>query len=200
MQPHATVSGKKRMNESVAEMIWRPRGVFSEKYSDGERPRQTSFNVSWDAILVAAKFGLLSGADTTTFETMSLGPLALHNLVKHDTSILRNGFGPDGTGDNVHFNETTFSKLANANLGKDYYDPVSAGTIQHAHLTHSVVTNSNIFFREEHLPFAEGWSKPTTLISDATLDPIGTIIQNVSDWTETQSCEPLILGSGIVFH
>ncbi|KAF8207008.1 Cloroperoxidase [Mycena galopus ATCC 62051] len=194
------------------------------------------FNVNWDAILVAAKFGLLSGADATTFETMSLGPLALHNLVEHDASISRNDFGPDGTGDNVHFNETTFSTLANANPGKDYYDPVSAGAVQHARLAHSVATNPNvtntqkefklrsresalylsifgdpltgiaskefvqIFFREERLPFAEGWSKPTTLIDSSTLDPIGNIIQNASDWTETQSCEPLVLGSGIVFH
>ncbi|KAJ7209448.1 Peroxidase, family 2-domain-containing protein [Mycena haematopus] len=191
------------------------------------------FNVNWDTLLVAAKFGLLSGSDATTFETMSLGPLALHNLVEHDASISRNDFG-DGTGDNVHFNETTFSTLANANPGKDYYDPVAAGLVQRARLAHSVATNPNItntakdcklrtresalylsifgspvtgiapkefvqiFFREERLPFAEGWSKSKTLITSDTLSPIGKIVQNASDWTETTFCEPLVLGPGIV--
>ncbi|KAF8185291.1 Cloroperoxidase [Mycena galopus ATCC 62051] len=194
------------------------------------------FNVNWDAILVAAKFGLLSGADQTTFETMSLGPLALHNLVEHDASISRNDFGPDGTGDNVHFNETTFSTLANANPGKDYYDTTSAGMVQFARLSHSLATNPNvtntekefklrsresslylsifgnpltgiapkefvqIFFREERLPFAEGWSKSTTLIDVDTLAPLEELIHTASNWTETQNCEPLVLGSGIVFQ
>ncbi|KAF7360875.1 HEME-HALOPEROXIDASE domain-containing protein [Mycena sanguinolenta] len=192
------------------------------------------FNVNWDGILVAAKFGLLSGSDATTFETMGLGPLALHNLIEHDASISRNDFGPDGLGDNVHFNETTFSTLANANPGKNYYDPVSAGLVQRDRLAHSVATNPNvtntakefklrsresalylsifgdpltgiaskefvqIFFREERLPFAEGWTKPTTLITSDTLDPISKIVQSASNWTETESCEPLVLGSGIV--
>ncbi|KAJ7307749.1 Chloroperoxidase [Mycena albidolilacea] len=193
------------------------------------------FNLNWDAILVAAKFGLLSGGDAGTFETMSLGPLALHNLVEHDASISRNDFGPDGTGDNVHFNETTFATLANANPGKDYYDPVAAGQVQRDRLAHSIATNPNvtntakefklrsresamylsifgdpltgiapkkfvqIFFREERLPFAEGWTKPKTFITAATLSPISHIIQNASEWTATSSCEPLILGPGVVF-
>ncbi|KAJ6454347.1 Chloroperoxidase [Mycena sanguinolenta] len=192
------------------------------------------FNVNWDGILLAAKFGLLSGSDATTFETLSLGPLALHNLVEHDASISRNDFGPDGTGDNVHFNETTFSTLANANPGKDYYDPVSAGLVQRDRLAHSVATNPNvtntakefklrsresalylsifgdpltgiaskefvqIFFREERLPFAEGWTKPTTLITSDTMNPLSRIIQSASNWTETTSCEPLVLGPGVV--
>ncbi|KAJ7481289.1 Cloroperoxidase [Mycena galericulata] len=194
------------------------------------------FNMNWDPILFVAKFGLLSGADATTFETMSLGALSLHNLIEHDASISRNDFGPDGTGDNVHFNETTFSVLANVNPGKDYYDGTSAGEVQRARLAHSIATNPNvtntekefklrsresafylsifgnpltgiapkqfvqIFFREERLPFAEGWQKPTTLITSDTLNPISHVIQNASQWTATQQCEPLVLGPGVVLQ
>jgi hypothetical protein len=67
-------------------------------------------------------------------------PTARHNIVEHDASISRNDFG-DGTGDNVHFNETTFAVLANANPGKDYYDPTSAGEVQQTRLAHSIATN-----------------------------------------------------------
>ncbi|KAJ6623664.1 Cloroperoxidase [Mycena sp. CBHHK59/15] len=193
-----------------------------------------AFNLNWDPILIAAKFGLLSGADATTFETMSLGPLSLHNLIEHDASISRNDFGPDGTGDNVHFNETAFSTLANANPGKSYYDPVAAGVVQRDRLAYSVATNPNvtntrkefllrsresglylsifgnpltgiapknfvqIFFREERLPIAEGWKKPTTLITSDTLTPLENTIHNASEWTATQACEPLRLGPNVV--
>jgi hypothetical protein len=67
-----------------------------------------------------------------------------HNLVEHDASISRNDFGPDGTGDNVHFNETTFATLANANPGKDYYDGVAAGQVQRDRLAHSIATNPSV--------------------------------------------------------
>jgi hypothetical protein len=66
--------------------------------------------------------------------------MARHNIVEHDAPISRNDFG-DGTGDNVHFNETTFAVLANANPGKDYYNPTSAGQVQQARLAHSIATN-----------------------------------------------------------
>ncbi|KAJ7620482.1 Cloroperoxidase [Mycena polygramma] len=101
------------------------------------------FNLNWEPILVAAKFGLLSRDDGNSFDTMSLDALSLHNLIEHDASISRNDFG-DGTGDNVHFNETTFSTLANSNPGKDYYDPTAAGVVQRARLAHSVATNPNV--------------------------------------------------------
>jgi len=99
-----------------------------------------AFNLNWDPILVAAKFGLVTRADVNSFDKMSLDALSIHNIIEHDASISRNDWG-DGTGDNVHFNETTFSVLANANPGKDYYDPTSAGEVQQARLAHSVATN-----------------------------------------------------------
>ncbi|KAF7304159.1 HEME-HALOPEROXIDASE domain-containing protein [Mycena indigotica] len=98
------------------------------------------FNVDWDAILIAAKFGMLSRNDFGSIENMSLGALSLHNLVEHDASISRNDFG-DGTGDHIHFNETTFSVMANANPGVDYYNTTSAAAVQYARLQHSKETN-----------------------------------------------------------
>ncbi|KAJ7664529.1 Cloroperoxidase [Mycena polygramma] len=192
-----------------------------------------AFNLDWAPILVAAKFGVLARDDVNSFDKLSLDALDLHNLIEHDASISRNDFG-DGTGDNVHFNETTFSTLANSNQGKDYYEPTSAGDVQRLRLAHSVATNPNvtntskefklrsresalylsimgnpltgeapkkfvnIFFREERLPIAEGWKKPTTLITVDTLTPLEHTIRNASVWTETQSCEPLRLGPDLV--
>ncbi|KAJ7177025.1 Chloroperoxidase [Mycena filopes] len=98
------------------------------------------FNVNWDAILIAAKFGLLTGDDLASGTQMSLSGLSSHNIVEHDASISRNDFG-DGSGDNTHFNETTYTVLATSNPGKDFYDPTSAGLVQKARLAHSVATN-----------------------------------------------------------
>ncbi|KAJ6560154.1 Cloroperoxidase [Mycena capillaripes] len=193
-----------------------------------------AFNLDWQPILVAAKFGLLTRADRGSFDKMSLDALDIHNIIEHDASISRNDFA-DGTGDNVHFNETTFSVLANSNPRRDYYEPASAGDVQRIRLAHSVATNPNvtntrkefllrsresalylsilgdpltgkapkkfvdIFFREERLPFAEGWKTPKTLITEETLSPIEDIIRNTSVWTATQACEPLRLGPNLIF-
>ncbi|KAJ6462737.1 Cloroperoxidase [Mycena vitilis] len=188
-----------------------------------------AFNVNWDPILVAAKFGLLTRADGNSFDKMSLDALALHNMVEHDASISRNDYG-NATGDNLHFNETAFTTMANANPGKDTYDTASAGFVQHERLAYSVATNPllvntqkefrlrcresalylsifgnpltgvaskkfvQIFFREERLPIAEGWQKPTTLITTDTLSPLEDAIADASNYTQTQDCEPLRLG------
>ncbi|KAJ7496555.1 Cloroperoxidase [Mycena latifolia] len=177
------------------------------------------FNVGPDAILQAAKFGLLSGDDPTT-----------HNLIEHDASLSRGDFA---LGDNLHFNETIFTTLANANPGVDYYNATSAGQVQHDRLAISLATNPNItntpkeflvrsresglylsvmgnpltgvapkkfvqiFFREERMPIAEGWKRPTTTITAETLDPIENIVIDVSNWTFTQRCEDLVLGPNL---
>ncbi|KAJ6585696.1 Chloroperoxidase, partial [Mycena capillaripes] len=156
-----------------------------------------AFNLNWDPILVAAKFGLLTRPDHGSFDKMSLDALTIHNMIEHDASISRNDWG-DGSGDNLHFNETAFSTLANANPGKDTYDTTSAGFVQHERLAFSVATNPflvntqkeireaalhrnpallprsafvQIFFREERFPIAEGWKKPITLITTDTHSP-----------------------------
>ncbi|KAF7340859.1 hypothetical protein MSAN_02115400 [Mycena sanguinolenta] len=183
------------------------------------------FNVGPDAILQAAKFGLLSTNDPTT---LNLDALKLHSLTEHDASVSRNDLAV--TGDNLRFNETIFSTLANANPGVDYYNATSAAQVQNERLAISLATNPNItntpkefdirtresglylsvmgdpltgvapkkfvqiFFREERLPIAEGWKRPTTTITAETLDPIQNIIFDNSNWTYTQRCEDLILG------
>ncbi|KAJ6554388.1 Cloroperoxidase [Mycena capillaripes] len=89
-------------------------------------------------ILAPAKLGLLTGNDPTT---LNLDALALHNLIEVDASLSRNDFA---TGDNLHFNETVFSTLANANPGVDYYNTTSAGRVQHERLADSIATNPNV--------------------------------------------------------
>jgi hypothetical protein len=101
--------------------------------------RTAGFNVDPPPVTVAAKFGIMT-TDSPTWDRIDLDALSAHNIIEHDASISRNDFG-DGTGDNTHFNETTFATLANSNPGKDYYDPVSAGEVQRARLAHSLATN-----------------------------------------------------------
>ncbi|KAJ7629329.1 Cloroperoxidase [Mycena rosella] len=185
------------------------------------------FNVNSDAIIQAAKFGLLSGDAP---DNLNLDALQLHNLIEHDASISRNDFA---IGDNLHFNETVFATLANANPGVDFYNATSAGLVQQARLADSLARNPNItntrkefllrsresglylsimgdpltgvapknfvqiFFREERLPIAEGWTRPTTLIDSTTLAPIETIVRAVSMWTQTQACEDLVIGPNL---
>ncbi|KAJ7054192.1 Cloroperoxidase [Mycena amicta] len=96
------------------------------------------FNVGPDSIIQAAKFGLLSGNAPTT---LNLNDLALHSLIEHDASISR---GDIALGDNLHFNETIFSTLVNANPGVDYYNATSAGLVQKERLSISLATNPNV--------------------------------------------------------
>ncbi|KAJ6477034.1 Chloroperoxidase [Mycena sanguinolenta] len=185
------------------------------------------FNVGPDSIIQAAKFGLLSGDAPTT---LNLDALQLHNLIEHDASISRNDFA---LGDNLHFNETVFSTLANANPGVDFYNGTSAAQVMQARLADSLARNVNvtntrkefslrtresalylsifndtrtgvtpktfvqIFFREERLPIAEGWTRSETLIDAAAMVPVERIIETTAMWTATQQCEPLVIGPTI---
>ncbi|KAJ7252393.1 Cloroperoxidase [Mycena haematopus] len=97
------------------------------------------FNVTPDAIIQAAEVGLLSGDAPTTLD---LDALKLHNLVEHDASISRNDLAVNG--DNLHFNETIFANLANANPGVDYYNASSAAHVQDERLRISLRTNPNV--------------------------------------------------------
>ncbi|KAJ7756088.1 Chloroperoxidase [Mycena maculata] len=98
-----------------------------------------AFNMGPDGLTQAAKFGLLSGDAP---DTLDLDALKLHNLIEHDASISRGDLAV--TGDNLHFNETIFTTLANANPDVDYYDPLSAGQVQFERLAISLATNPNI--------------------------------------------------------
>ncbi|KAJ7181296.1 Chloroperoxidase [Mycena crocata] len=57
-----------------------------------------------------------------------------------------------------------------------------------------------IFFREERLPYAEGFKLPTTKITEDTLSALEDVIHEKSEWTQTQKCGPLLLGSGVEFN
>ncbi|KAF7326766.1 hypothetical protein MVEN_02595600 [Mycena venus] len=182
------------------------------------------FNVDPDGLIVAAKFGLLSGNAPTTLD---LDALVLHSLIEHDASISRGDFA---LGDNLHFNETIFTTLMNANPGADNYNTTSAGQVMHDRLAISLATNPSItntpkefalrtiesalylsvmgnpltgiapkefvqiFFREERMPIEEGWTRPTTSITRASLNALGAVIIANANWTATQECEALVLG------
>ncbi|KAJ7252315.1 hypothetical protein C8J57DRAFT_1077520 [Mycena rebaudengoi] len=154
------------------------------------------------------------GADQNGFRIFSR-----HNLIENDASLSRGDFA---LGDNLHFNETIFSTLANSNPGVDYYNATSAGQVQNDRLAISLATNPNItntpketlqrsgasafylsamgdpvtgvapkkfvniFFREERLPIAEGWKKPTNRITLETMGRLVGVIQATSNWQPTQ--------------
>ncbi|KAJ6531461.1 Cloroperoxidase [Mycena vulgaris] len=101
----------------------------------GYLPR-TGQNIT--ALVAPAKFGLLSGSAPTTLD---LDALKLHNLLEHDASLSRNDFG---VGDNLHFNETVFTTLANATPGVDYYNATSAAKVMDARLANSIAINPNV--------------------------------------------------------
>ncbi|KAJ7893575.1 Cloroperoxidase [Mycena leptocephala] len=167
-----------------------------------------AFNIGPSAILHSAKFGLLSGDDPIT---LNLDALKLHNLIEHDASLSRGDFN---LGDNLHFNETIFTTLANANPELAISlatNPNITNTpkenairVRESGLYLSVMGNPltgvapkkfvQIFFREERLPIAEGWKKPTTTITADTLSPIQNAIGSISNWKFTQRCEDLVLG------
>ncbi|KAJ6556191.1 Cloroperoxidase [Mycena capillaripes] len=182
------------------------------------------FNVDPDGLIVAAKFGLLSGNAPTTLD---LEALALHSLIEHDASLSRGDFA---LGDNLHFNETIFATLANANPRDDKYNATSAGQVMRDRLDISLTTNPSltntpkefalrtiesalylsvmgnpltgiapkefvqVFFREERMPIEEGWTRPTTSITRASLNALGAVIMANANWTATQECEALVLG------
>jgi len=51
-----------------------------------------------------------------------------------------------------------------------------------------------IFFREERLPIAEGWTRPTTTITSQTLNPISRIILATSQWAPNATqCSSIVL-------
>nr|GAT52417.1 predicted protein [Mycena chlorophos] len=188
-------------------------------------------NVDWAPLLVAAKNGLLTRVDKGSETMMSLEPLAIHNLLEHDASFSRDDYR-NGTGDNLHFNETIFTALANSNPGVDYYNTTSAARVMYERLQFSIATNPTlintqreltgragtgalwlavmgnattgvapknfvqIFFREERLPYLEGWKPSPSLIGIAQLGPIEQALIAGSNWTQSQHCEPVVTGPG----
>ncbi|THU91329.1 hypothetical protein K435DRAFT_576124, partial [Dendrothele bispora CBS 962.96] len=106
-------------------------GLFQLLFSDG-------YHMEPDILAIAAKVATLTSRDPLSF---TLDDIKLHGNIEHDASVSRADFI---TGDNVHFNETIFSVLANANPGVDYYNTTSAGQVQHIRLAQSAATNPNL--------------------------------------------------------
>ncbi|KIK57599.1 hypothetical protein GYMLUDRAFT_75531 [Collybiopsis luxurians FD-317 M1] len=92
---------------------------------------------------IAAKVGLLA---TENVDNFSLLDLALHGTLEHDASISRNDFA---LGDNVHFNETVFTTLAEANPGADFYNITSAAQVLEQRLAIDKVVNPNLINTEK---------------------------------------------------
>ncbi|KAK7054356.1 hypothetical protein VNI00_003550 [Paramarasmius palmivorus] len=82
--------------------------------------------------------GLLTSNEPTTF---TLDDIKKHGVIEHDASLSRQDFA---LGDNLHFNETIFTTLANSNPGSDVYNTTSAGQVQHERLADSLATNPNV--------------------------------------------------------
>ncbi|KAJ6578780.1 Chloroperoxidase [Mycena vulgaris] len=108
------------------------------------------YHLQADTILSAAKFGLLSGSAHTTLD---LEALKLHNLLETDASLSRSDFD---VGDNLHFNETIFTTLANSNPGVDYYNVTSAAQVQDARLADSIAINPNVTNTAKEFLFRAG--------------------------------------------
>ncbi|KAK7054308.1 hypothetical protein VNI00_003501 [Paramarasmius palmivorus] len=96
------------------------------------------YHIESDALILAAKVGLLTSDEVLT---MTLDDLKVHGVIEHDASLSRQDFA---LGDNLHFNETIFTTLANSNPGSDVYNTTSAGQVQHARLADSVANNPNV--------------------------------------------------------
>ncbi|KAJ3753779.1 Peroxidase, family 2-domain-containing protein [Lentinula raphanica] len=87
---------------------------------------------------IAAKLGLLT---TDAEDNFSLEELALHGTLEHDASMSRNDLA---LGDNIHFNETVFTTLANSNPGVDYYNVTSAAQVLEQRLAEDKIVNPTL--------------------------------------------------------
>ncbi|KAJ8081080.1 hypothetical protein PM082_017921 [Marasmius tenuissimus] len=96
------------------------------------------FNFERTVLSLIAKVGLLTSPDK---DTMSLKNLRFHGNMEHDASLSRED---DAIGDNLHFNETIFSTLANPNPGSDIYNTTSAGQVMKIRLADSIARNLNL--------------------------------------------------------
>jgi hypothetical protein len=76
-------------------------------------------------------------------------------LIEFDASLSRSDFA---IGDNLHFNETIFSTLANSNPGVDYYNTTSASQVMRTRLADSLAINPNITNTPKELFFRTGTS------------------------------------------
>ncbi|KAF5354416.1 hypothetical protein D9758_010761 [Tetrapyrgos nigripes] len=96
------------------------------------------YHMQPDGLALAVKAATFTTDDPLTF---TLDDIKLHGTIEHDASLSRNDFA---LGDNVHFNETIFTTLADSNPGVDYYNTTSAGQVQQKRLADAEIANPNI--------------------------------------------------------
>ncbi|KAJ7744644.1 Cloroperoxidase, partial [Mycena metata] len=185
------------------------------------------FNIVSYALLQAAKFSLLSGQalDTMDLDALALHSLIEHdaslsrgdsalgdNLRFNETifsTLLNSNPGVD------YYNATSAGKAMHdrlaislatnpsiTNTPKEFALRTQESTLYLSTMGNPVtgVAPKNfveILFREERLPFAEGWTRSNTPITDDTMNAIAAVIQANSGWAPTQMCEDLVLGPGL---
>ncbi|THU90505.1 Cloroperoxidase [Dendrothele bispora CBS 962.96] len=96
------------------------------------------YHMQPDVLALAVKVAFLTTDDPFSF---TLDDIKLHETIEHDASLSREDFA---LGDNLHFNETIFSTLANSNPGSDFYNTTSAGEVQRLRLADSEARNPNV--------------------------------------------------------
>ncbi|PBK73314.1 Cloroperoxidase [Armillaria solidipes] len=93
------------------------------------------FNIDKSVLILVAATGLLTAK---TLGSFTLDDLKLHGIIEHDASLSRSDFC---LGDNLHFNETVYSTLAESNPGVDYFNATSAGQVQKKRLADDTLAN-----------------------------------------------------------
>ncbi|KAK0475469.1 Chloroperoxidase [Armillaria novae-zelandiae] len=96
------------------------------------------YNFDPSVLILAAKVGLLT---TDAPDSFTLDDIKLHGTIEHDASLSRSDYL---LGDNVHFNETIFTTLAESNPGVDYFNATSAGQVQKKRLADDILANPGI--------------------------------------------------------
>ncbi|KAJ6618735.1 Chloroperoxidase [Mycena sp. CBHHK59/15] len=153
-----------------------------------------AYNIDSAVLIGVAKLGLLASNEPDSFTLNDIKLFAI--------------------GDNSVFNETIFSTLANANPGENYYDINSAGQRTNPNITNTVkeirfrsftsalylgvfgnittgVAPKNfvqIWFREERLPYAEGWKRPSVTLDGTSVTALTGAVQAASNWTSSGGC------------
>ncbi|KAJ7246044.1 Chloroperoxidase, partial [Mycena rebaudengoi] len=182
------------------------------------------FNMEEDTILIPAKIGLLSGPDPTTLNldalklhnliesdaSLSREDFALGDNLHFNETIFRTLANSNPTVDyynitsagQVQHERLAVSLATNPNITNTPKEiqARSGASAFYLSVMGDPVTGVapkkfvNIFFKEERLPIAEGWKKPTTRITLATVFPLLAAIQEAANSEATQLCEAPVLG------
>ncbi|KAG7448171.1 uncharacterized protein BT62DRAFT_890121, partial [Guyanagaster necrorhizus] len=98
-----------------------------------------AYNIEPALLLAIASTGNVIDFTAGTF---TLDVLKKHNVIEHDASISRSDFL---LGDNLHFNETIYTALAQSNPSVSYYNTTSAGQVIKQRIADDRLANPKIF-------------------------------------------------------